>query len=315
MWKKLKAWVRPPRQLKITGPGRIYLLITMGVGLGALNTGNNLLYLVLGMLLSLIVASGVLSERCLQQLVLKRVLPDGVFAKEPFALRYEIRRKSGRAFALSVGEAESALVGEAWVPIVESDKARVVRATSTAPKRGPLTLTGIKVTTLYPFGLFAKSRVFDVTDVLLVYPRRGFVCSNPAEDHTAQPGDGGNPRRRDGTGDLLGLRPLADGEDARHIHWRKSAAAGELLRTEREREERRQFMLTVDGALEGDALDRRCEEAAAQTQRLLSFGHEVGLKAGSRRLRASAGPGQERRLLTALAWVGFESAPQERKTR
>ncbi len=311
MWKRFKAWFRPPRQLKITASGRVYLLITVGVGLGALNTGNNLLYLVLGMLLSLIIASGVLSERSLRHLVIKRVMPDGVFAQEPFAMPYDIRRKDGRAFALSIGEAASPLTGEAWIPIVESETSRVVRATCTAPKRGPLVLTGIKITTLYPFGLFAKSRVLDMPDMLVVYPRKGFVCADPSQLASAHPGDGGNPHRRDGTGDLLGLRPLADGEDARHIHWLKSAAAGELLRTEREREERRQFVLEVDASLAGDALDRRCEEAAAQTQRLLSFGHEVGLRAGPRRLRASAGPGQERRVLTALAWVGFELPEEE----
>ena len=42
--------------------GRTFLVVTVGVGLGALNTGNNLLYLVLGMMLSLIVVSGVLSS-------------------------------------------------------------------------------------------------------------------------------------------------------------------------------------------------------------------------------------------------------------
>ena len=59
---RLRAWWKPPRTMTITRVGRTYLVITMGVGLGALNTGNNLLYLVLGFLLSLIIASGVLSS-------------------------------------------------------------------------------------------------------------------------------------------------------------------------------------------------------------------------------------------------------------
>ena len=43
--------------------GRTYLVLTVGVGFGAINTGNNLLYLLLGLMLSTIVTSGVLSER------------------------------------------------------------------------------------------------------------------------------------------------------------------------------------------------------------------------------------------------------------
>ena len=39
---------------------------------------------------------------------------------------------------------------------------------------------------------------------------------------------------------------------------------------------------------------------------LLAAGHEVGLKAGQRQIRPSGGPGQERRLLVALALAGFD---------
>ena len=51
---------RLPRQLKTTREGKLLIAITLGLGFGAINSGNNLLYLILGMLLSLIVLSGVL---------------------------------------------------------------------------------------------------------------------------------------------------------------------------------------------------------------------------------------------------------------
>ena len=59
---RLRRRLRPPRKLKITREGKYFIGITFGVGFAAINTGNNLLYLLLGMLLSLIVVSGVLSE-------------------------------------------------------------------------------------------------------------------------------------------------------------------------------------------------------------------------------------------------------------
>src|SRR4051812_6195848 len=83
--------LRPPRSLTITGPGRTYLVITLGVGLGALNTGNNLLYLVLGLLLSMVVVSGVLSENCLRRLEIRRLGTEAAFVDEPFAFRYALR--------------------------------------------------------------------------------------------------------------------------------------------------------------------------------------------------------------------------------
>src|SRR5262249_47735545 len=48
-WPRLRRWLRPPRTLKITRSGQVYLLLTLGVGLGALNTGNNLLFLLVAL--------------------------------------------------------------------------------------------------------------------------------------------------------------------------------------------------------------------------------------------------------------------------
>ena len=72
---QLRRWFRPPRRLKLTREGKYFIGITFGVGFAAINTGNNLLYLLLGMLLSLIVVSGVLSELSLRELTVVRRLP------------------------------------------------------------------------------------------------------------------------------------------------------------------------------------------------------------------------------------------------
>lgn len=309
MWKRFRAWFswRAPRTLKVTRSGRTFLVVTIGVGLGALNTGNNLLYLILGLLLSLIVVSGVLSEWCLRDLKVRRILPDAAHAGEPFALRYEVSRKKGHAFALTLRELDAGLSGTAFIPLVGAGEPVTVRAQVTAERRGPLALAEVEVSTLFPFGLFSKTRRVDAEDVLLVFPRRGFACIEPPEAAGAPAGDGGNPRRRDGAGDLLGLRELSDGEDARRVHWLKSASAGKLLKVEREREERRQFVLSVEKRLDGEALDLRCEEVAALTRRLISRGHEVGLEAAGHRIRPGGGAGQERRVLSALSLLGFET--------
>lgn len=302
---RLRWWLRPPRTLKTTRIGRTYLVVTVGVGLGALNTGNNLLYLVLGFLLAIIVLSGVLSERVIKDLKVKRILPDGAFAREPFAMRYALTRGKGRAFAVKIAEADGALEGWAWVPTVGAGETVVARADVTAPRRGPMRLSGVQLTTSFPFGLFEKSRTFDLDEQFVVWPRRGFSCEPPEADHGLQTGEHGNQRHRDGTGDVQGLRELADGEDARRVHWKKSASAGRLLKVEREREDRRQYTLKVPASELSDELERQCEETAAATARLLAEGHDVGLEAGGRRIRTGSGPGHERRILTALAWLGY----------
>ncbi len=307
-----RRWLRPPRTLKITRIGRTYLVITLGVGLGALNTGNNLLYLVLGFLLSIIVLSGVLSERVIRDLAVRRLLPDGAFAQEPFALRYEVTRAEGRAFAVKVSEGEGALAGWAWIPTVLAGQPVVARADVVAPRRGPLRLKEVQLSTFFPFGLFEKSRTFELEDLLLVWPRRGFTCTPPQADHGRQAGELGNQRHRDGSGDVQGLRELGELEDARRVHWKKSASVGKLLKVEREREDKKQFTLRIGSEVPGDQLERDCEETAALTNRLLSEGGDVGLEAGGRKIRPGSGPGHEKRILSALAMLGYALPGRER---
>lgn len=307
VWSRLRRWLRPPRTLKTTRTGRTYLVLTLGVGFGALNTGNNLLYLLLGLLLSMIVLSGVLSERSLRHLRVRRLGADGAHVGEPFPFRWAVSRTRGTGWALVLSEeAGPELQGQGTAACVEAGTEQVVRGDLTAARRGPYRLSGIRVTTSYPFGLFAKTRVFEEEGLLLVYPRRGYACVDPQGQDLGPAGEVGDPRRGDGSGDLLGLKELHPLEDARRIHWKKSAGAGKLLRVEREREDRRSYRLAIDPRLPLEVLDRRCEELSEVSRRLLADGHEVGLDAGEARIRPGSGPGQLRRILRALAWAGYE---------
>ena len=71
---------RLPRHLRVPFAGKAFLLITLGIGVAAINTGNNLLYLALSLNLSLILLSGVLSEGTLRHVALKVRLASEAFA-------------------------------------------------------------------------------------------------------------------------------------------------------------------------------------------------------------------------------------------
>ncbi len=304
-WKRLRLWLRPPRTLRVTRSGRTYLAITLGIGLGALNTGNNLLFLVLGLLLSTIVVSGVMSELCLRHLRLQRLPPTAVFAGEPFSLRWSISSSGAGAFALTLSEAEGELSGEGRCAYLPSGVERIVRARVVAPGRGPVVLTGIRVTTEFPLGLFAKSRFFEHPGTVLVFPKRSRAHGHSSAASRDQSGEQGRNDRLDGSGDVADFRELALGDDARRIHWKKSATAGKLLRTLREREEGSTYVLRIPPDLNPSALDLECEKAAATAHRLLSQGHQVGLETTQMRVSPAHGGNQEWQILCALAWAGF----------
>ena len=56
-----RSRLRPPRSLRATRAGWCFIAIIFGVGFAALNTGNNLIYLIIALLLAFLVLSGLLS--------------------------------------------------------------------------------------------------------------------------------------------------------------------------------------------------------------------------------------------------------------
>jgi uncharacterized protein (DUF58 family) len=81
---------------EVTKVGVIYVLVTLVIGIAALNTGNNLLYIVVAALLAAILVSGVVSALVLRGLELDVRLPEHVFAGRTVVGRIGLRN-SGRA--------------------------------------------------------------------------------------------------------------------------------------------------------------------------------------------------------------------------
>ena len=75
----------------VTRAGIVYVLVTLVIGIAALNTGNNLLYIVVAAMLAAIVVSGYVSAVVLRQLELDIHLPDHVFAGRPVLGRILLR--------------------------------------------------------------------------------------------------------------------------------------------------------------------------------------------------------------------------------
>ncbi|HEY6336939.1 MAG TPA: DUF58 domain-containing protein [Candidatus Sulfotelmatobacter sp.] len=65
---------------EINSAGVIYVLVTLVIGIAALNTGNNLLYIVVAAMLAAILVSGMVSAMVLRWLELDVRLPEHVFA-------------------------------------------------------------------------------------------------------------------------------------------------------------------------------------------------------------------------------------------
>ena len=76
---------------EVTRAGIIYVVGTLLIGIAALNTGNNLLYIVVAAMLAAILVSGIISALVLRHLELDVRLPEHVFAGRPVLGRIQLR--------------------------------------------------------------------------------------------------------------------------------------------------------------------------------------------------------------------------------
>jgi uncharacterized protein (DUF58 family) len=282
------------------------------VGFAALNTGNNLLYLVLSLMLAFLVLSGVLSESALRGVSVRRCLPKEIFAGRPALVALEIANAQRRvpSFAVAVEDrvreasgAERA-AGRAFVLRVapRGTESRLYRFE--ARRRGPATFIGFKVSTRFPFGLFLKSLAVESADEALVYP----ACDRvpPPAPRTGRAEAGESLEHGTGAGsEVSGVRAFQSGDSARRIQWRATLRTGQLIvrDTERERSREVEVRLRTRGERPGERFEDAVRGAASRIVAALDAGLRVGLRTDEAHLPAGGGARQRARLLAHLARV------------
>lgn len=86
--------IRDAMDYEVTRAGVVYIVITVVIGIAAINTGNNLLYIIVAALISAILVSGVASALVLRSLELEIHLPEHIFAGRPALARLVLRNQS-----------------------------------------------------------------------------------------------------------------------------------------------------------------------------------------------------------------------------
>ncbi|MEZ4280669.1 MAG: DUF58 domain-containing protein [Myxococcota bacterium] len=314
--KRARRRFKPPRSLRATRPGWCFIAIIFGVGFAALNTGNNLLYLVFALMLAFLVLSGILSETSLRGIRVERSLPREIFAgaSNPVRIRIWNRQPRVAAFALSVedrlvpqatrkGSAQRA-AGRCFVLRVGPDSV-VDRSYALVPeRRGELELASLRVSTRFPFGLFVKSVEIEAPESALVYPALvpiGSAAAAGGSRHETDQRPGRSP-----VGDaLVGVREFVQGDRAARVHWRRSLRSGRLVVGEREGQTAAEVEILLLFAADASpaANEARISFAASELVHHLEAGHRVGLRTRTVRFAPSTGPGHRRELLAFLARI------------
>jgi uncharacterized protein (DUF58 family) len=334
-----------PYTFKITREGLLFLLGVILLSLAAINSGNNLLFIVLAALLSAIVVSGIISRNSLRQVSLSLQLPENVFVGEIVSIKvtmknlkrifpsFSIRVEDSdlgreRSFISSVkkrlfrrrhkaaeADAEdSAMFRQAaYFPILRAGEIRSELTIQSFPRRGLYSLQGFSISTRFPFGFFRRGEYIGAKGEILVYPLTQEISSFfhllpflPGHLDGHHVGMGEN---------LFSIRKYQEAESSRIIDWKATAKTGELMAREFAREEESKLCLILDTRIDVQArtgIERNFEKAVSLAASIAA--HFIGEGAGLEYLAPGEyiprGTGTEQlyRILRALAVVRYEMA-------
>jgi len=250
-------WMAYRMEYRLTREGWIYLGGIVLVALAAINTGNNLLFLVLACLIASILMSGILSSLTLAGVELNLELPEHIFAGQTvrggvelrnekqtlpsFSLRVEGAKAKG---GLKVAEPPVLLATPVYFPYVPRRESMRQSVPLRFARRGLYRQEAFRIVTRFPFGFLQKARRLNLASEALVYPS---VDATP-EFLEVLPGiQGAIETLSKGRGqDLYALRDYLPTDSARHVHWKASARSGSLMVREFAREDDTSVLLVFD---------------------------------------------------------------------
>lgn len=228
----------PRRRYHFHAPGVIYILVTLFLAIGALNSQNNLLFASLGLAIGGLLVSGILSGGSLMGVRLEReVLPvtgARIHAGDQVEFRYAVRNRNFLipSFGLTIAESRnnSGFRPLAFVPYVPARGLANAAARAEAPGRGRFELGEVRAWTTFPFGLAKKSVSVVLPTVVTVHPVTLPIRPGVLQRLAVRAMSGSGAAAHAGNGDeLYGVREYSDGDNPRWIAWRRSARTGQLL--------------------------------------------------------------------------------------
>ena len=285
-------WLVYQVDYRLTREGVVYLAAVLVLVLAAVNTGNNLLFMLLACALAGILISGMLSRAVLTAIELKFDLPEDIFAERPVIAELEMRNEKQLWPSLSlrvVGEnkknAEQVLATPVFFPYIPHLASVRQKVELNFQHRGAYRQDAFTIRTRFPFGLFEKSRRVNSPIEIVVYPR-----VEPADQfYEVLPllsGEMASYFRGRGH-ELHSLRRYQTTDSARFVDWKTTAKTGQLMVREFSREDERRVLIVLDPFIgsagsgarhstQAQELAQRFERAISLTASIAWHFHEIG---------------------------------------
>ena len=226
--------------------GFLFILLTIFVGLAAAQRPNNLIVWGFGVLLAMILVSGVIGVSMMRGLKVRRLEVRGASAGEPLEIRYVVENTSRwrSAFAMQVKEVDRrgrlidfpmlVAPSHGWITRVGPGESQICDAVFWPSGRGVLSLERIRLSTQFPFGLNDRGLDHDHPHEILVQPRLHPVRGELMQAIAMGELGGFGMSRQPGAGeDFYSVREFKPGDSIRQIAWKRFSGTDDLLVVQR----------------------------------------------------------------------------------
>lgn len=292
---KKRTKTRPTRE------GFFFVLLSLIIGFAALNTGNNLLYVVFGITLSLVAISGIVSMINISSIEISLDSHSDIYALTPGYLWISVKNK--KSFIPSYSVTIEIQKSYYYLESLGAGENERMMVRSFFKDRGPCTLPSVSVSTRYPFGFFKKWVSSKSTEKILVFPKlsektesREFTGLKAGENIS-----GVNGR----SSELKSLKNYSQGDSLRDIHWKISAKADRLITKQYFSENSRTVRIDFRPAqLNSSELEKYISQKASTYINFLKKGYDVEFVAPDKKFISVARNLRDKSVLTYLAMYG-----------
>ncbi len=292
--------------IKINKAGYLYIVLTILIGLSAVNTANNLVYIVTSGLLSYMLVSGLFGRKNIRDLRMLPEFPDELFAgiDVPVLVRLVNPRKHMPAFLVTV----TVDGRDVFFPFVGPGGSACQVIGLRFERRGVHTFGDYTISSFYPFNFFTRYRTVRSKARAMVYPRPVKCAANRVCDRFSR---ALGERSSDAAGsdsDLISIRDYAPGDQPKRIDWKSTAKTGVLKTRELSTTELEHVIVDFD------RMDKRDLEYALScvthvVLRMFRSGTPVGMTIGGETCKPGNSAAHKGLLLKKLALYGQNQDP------
>lgn len=290
--------------MRPTKEGKRFLLATLLIAVAAINTGNNLIYLVLAMMLSILVISIAVLDLNLRGLVPGLSIIQPVFAKSRSLLKVSLlnKKKFMPSYSIHVTFPEG-IEGQCTVPHVSSSSQVSAEIEGMFKRRGIFRYGDFSLESSFPFILFKKSVRAHVGGEVIVYPEIKEIDELIPEMIGS---DYAPYVTRHGPGDeFLMIREFRYGDSMRRVQWKTSAKTGKLMVKDMGIDEPRLLTIILDNIkpLDRESFEKAVSFAASLAYRFIMIGFFVRLMTCKKVIPFGSGSEHLFKILDVLALI------------